>query len=79
MADKIIDAELVDEDPRPKPRPQVRAAKPDAPDAPLHIEVHAWPEQLRGRAVITERGQRREFNIDGSALALVLGYLKRFR
>jgi hypothetical protein len=70
-----IDAEIVPE-PRARRRP---AAQPAGEQAPFILELHAWPEQLRARAAITEHGRRRSLAVDGSLLALLLQLLRGAR
>lgn len=71
-----IDAEVVDERP-------TRRVDPDPPAgadaAPLHVELHAWPELLKGRVIVTQKGKRREFTLDGSALAMLISFIARLR
>ncbi len=66
---KIHDAELVDG----------KGPAPKKDDAPLRIELRAWPARFKAEAVITEKGVTREIALDGSAVALLLGYLKTLR
>lgn len=71
-----IDAEVIE----PAPRRRAAAAEPaPKPRAPFHFELFAWPEQLRGQAVLTKDGRRREFSIDGSLLIFLLQYLNNVR
>jgi hypothetical protein len=67
-----IDAEFVSES-------RVRPVDPSAEkeSAPLHVELFAWPEILRGRVVVTQKGKRREFHLDGSALSFLIGLLSK--
>ena len=73
-----IDAELVDATPHASRAPRAERP-PEPPPAPLHVEVYAWPAELRGRLIVTERGKRRDYAIDASMLAMLLAALKRFR
>lgn len=78
-----IEAELVEPPPRARPRARPAAAgeRPAAgpPPAPLHIQIFAWPRELRARAIITDNGKRREVRVDGSLLAILLNFLAGLR